>query len=119
MVFYGYGSAQVLYDCSITRDHERKIEDYKAKSIVALKALADENRLKILKLISQNERLINGKKIAKKLELSPSVVSRHLAQLKDAGLIEEYSSDKRNITYSFHISRLRALGEDLEAFIRG
>ena len=118
LVFYGYGTAQVLYNCSITRDHERKIEDYRKKSLVVLKALSDENRLKILKLISQNERMINGKKIAQKLDLSPSVVSRHLGQLKDAGLIEEYSTDKRNISYSFHISRLRALGEDLEAYIR-
>ncbi|MBN1686678.1 MAG: winged helix-turn-helix transcriptional regulator [Spirochaetales bacterium] len=117
-IFYGYGSAQVLYDCSMTEDRQRKADDYRTKSLAALKALADENRLKILKMISQNERLINGKRIAQKLDVSPSVVSRHLSQLKDAGLIEEFSTDKRNITYSFQISRLRALGQDIEAYIR-
>ncbi len=117
-VFYGYGAAQVLYDCSITRDHQRKVDDYRENSLIALKALADENRLKILKMISQNERMINGKKMAQKLELSPSVVSRHLGQLKHAGLIEEHTVDKRNITYTFQFSRLRALSKDLEAYIR-
>ncbi len=117
-VFYGYGSAQVLYDCSITQDHQRKVDDYRTSSLAVLKALADENRLKILKMISQHERMINGKKIAHKLDLSPSVVSRHLSQLKNAGLIREYSTDKRNITYSFEFSTLRTLGEELEAYIR-
>ncbi len=117
-IIYGYGSAQVLFDCSRTREHEQEIDDYKARSLVALKALADENRLKILKMISQNERLVNGKKMAQKLELSPSVVSRHLAQLKDSGLIKEYSTDNRNITYSFNITRFRGLREELEAYIR-
>jgi len=117
-VFYGYGSAQVLYDCSITGDRKREVDDYRTRSLAVIKALADDNRLKILKMISQNERMINGKSIAKKLDLSPSVVSRHLSQLKGAGLIKEYSTDKRNITYSFEFSRLRALGEDLVAYIR-
>ncbi len=117
-IFYGYGSAQVLFDCSRSREHEQEIDDFKKRSLAALKALADENRLKILKAISQNERMINGKKIAHKLELSPSVVSRHLAQLKGSGLIDEYSPDNRNITYSFNISRFRGLGEEIEAYIR-
>ena len=117
-VFYGYGTAQILYDCSRTVEHDREVDDHKRRSLPVLKALADENRLKILKTISQNERIMNGKKIAEKVMLSPSVVSRHLSQLKDAGLIEEHSADNRNITYSFRISRLRELGEDLEAFIR-
>jgi DNA-binding transcriptional ArsR family regulator len=117
-VFYGYGSAQILYDCSRTVEHDREVDDHKRRSLPVLKALADENRLKILKTISQNERIINGKKIAEKVKLSPSVVSRHLSQLKDAGLIEEHSADNRNITYSFQISRLKSLGEDIEAFIR-
>jgi DNA-binding transcriptional ArsR family regulator len=117
-IFYGYGSAQILYDCSKTVEHDREVDDHKRRSLPVLKALADENRLKILKTISQNERIINGKKIAERVMLSPSVVSRHLSQLKDAGLIEEHSSDNRNITYSFQISKLKSLGEDLEAFIR-
>jgi DNA-binding transcriptional ArsR family regulator len=117
-VIYGYGSLQLLFDCSRTREHEQEIDAYKTRSLIALKALSDENRLKILKIISQNERLVNGKRIARKLELSASVVSRHLAQLKGSGLIEEHSTDNRNITYSFNISRFRGLGEDLEAYIR-
>ena len=115
--FYGYGSVQILYDCSRTREREWEIEDFKRRSLLMLKALADENRLKILKEISQRERVMNGKALAEKLELSPSVISRHLSQLKEAGLIEEYSADNRNITYTFNIDRVRDLGGDIETFI--
>lgn len=118
VMYYGYGTIQLLYDCSRTEERVREIDNYKRSSLAALKALADDNRLKILKLISQKERLINGKCIAEKLGLSASVVSRHLGQLKDAGLIQEHSVDNRNITYTFSISRLRELSSDLETYIR-
>ena len=118
VVYYGYGKIQVLYDCTRTEQHDREVRASEERSLVALKALADENRLKILKLISQNERMLNGKSIAKKLKLSPSVVSRHISQLKAGGFVEEYSPDNRNITYDFNLDRLRALGDDIEAYIR-
>jgi len=118
VVYYGYGKIQILYDCTRTEEHDREVRASEERSLIALKALADENRLKILKLISQNERMLNGKSIAKKLELSPSVVSRHISQLKAGGFVEEYSPDNRNITYDFNLDRLRALGGDIEAYIR-
>ena len=118
IMYYGYGTIQLLYDCSRTEEHEREVDNYKRSSLSALKALADDNRLKILKLISQKERLINGKNIAEKLKLSASVVSRHLSQLKEAGLIEEHSVDNRNITYTFSLERLQSLGAEVERYIR-
>ena len=117
-VYYGYGNIHILYDCARTEEHEREVQASGERSLAALKALADENRLKILKLISQNERFLNGKSLAKKLDLSASVVSRHLAQLKSAGFIKEYSPDNRNISYNFDLERLRAVSTDLEAFIK-
>lgn len=49
------------------------------------KALGDENRLKLLKLIS--ERNICAKGLACRLEITEAAVSQHLKILKEAGLI--------------------------------
>ena len=117
-VYYGYGQAHILYDCLRTEEHERAVQASSERSLSALKALGDENRLKILKIVSQNERLCNGKSIAQKLGLSTSVVSRHLGQLKSAGFIAEFSPDNRNITYSFNLDAIRRVSSDLESFFK-
>lgn len=117
-VYYGYGQAHILYDCLRTEEHEREVEASSERSLNALKALGDENRLKILKLVSQHERLCNGKTIAQKLGLSTSVVSRHLGQLKSAGFISEFSPDNRSITYSFNLEAIRRVSQDLESFFK-
>ena len=82
-----------------------------------LRALADENRLKILRLISEEELAYNGRKIAEKLKLSPSVVSRHLGQLKDAGLVIEHSPDNRNILYIAQREKISELPQILLRYL--
>lgn len=118
IMYYGYGKVNLLYNCKRTEEREREIENSGERSLNVMRALSDENRMKILKLISKKERFLNGKGIAKELALSPSVVSRHLSQLKESGLIEEYSPDKRNITYSFNPDRLKEIGRDIEEYLR-
>ncbi|MFP4363076.1 MAG: ArsR/SmtB family transcription factor [Spirochaetia bacterium] len=61
----------------------------KEQLITILKALADEKRLGLLQKINTNAYGLNGKMLARHLNLSTSVISRHLKQLKDAGLIDE------------------------------
>ncbi len=56
---------------------------------------------------------MNGKKIAAHLELSAPTVSRHLTQLRDAGLITEESQDSRTITYRLQNDALQALSKSL------
>lgn len=51
------------------------------------KALADENRLRILHLLQQRELCVC--EIVKILGISQSKASRHLAYLKNAGLVED------------------------------
>lgn len=51
-----------------------------------LKALADENRIRILKVISGKGTCVCF--IEKALKMTQSNVSRHLTKLRDAGLIE-------------------------------
>jgi DNA-binding transcriptional ArsR family regulator len=90
----------------------------KSDLLAVFKALSDEKRLKILKLIAFNEQLANGKIIAERLTLSSSVVSRHLAQLRGCGLINEHSPDNRNITYSLDMEKISAISKDLQTFIK-
>jgi DNA-binding transcriptional ArsR family regulator len=116
MTYYGYGVVTVLYDCTKTEERGREIRKERDDAIAANKALGDKNRLKILKLISLHEKSINGQKIAHRLELSPSVVSRHLNMLKEAGLVEEFSPDNRNITYSVNIDVLTSLPEKIQNY---
>jgi DNA-binding transcriptional ArsR family regulator len=54
--------------------------------IKALKALADERRLKILQLLSTNDLCVGA--LAKHLGISKPAVSQHLQILRKAGLVK-------------------------------
>jgi ArsR family transcriptional regulator len=53
-----------------------------------IKALADQNRLRLLNLLLQQELCVCELEVL--LELSQTNVSRHLAKLREAGLIQAY-----------------------------
>ena len=55
------------------------------KSLMMLKALADESRLEIFKLLLDREAYIEV--LSERLKLSPSTVSFHVKKLCDAGLV--------------------------------
>ncbi len=115
--YYGWGKLTVIYNCSSSDEELAQFKHLREDLLKKFKSLADEKRLKILRLVAMNEKVVNGKWLAAHLELSPSVVSRHLSQLKSAGFIDEHSSDNRNITYSIKWDPVRKLGEHLEALI--
>ena len=60
----------------------------RAEILVRLNALADDTRLRILKLISENGEL-HSQEIMARLELSQSATSRHLKQLSATGYLNE------------------------------
>ncbi|TEU18521.1 MAG: metalloregulator ArsR/SmtB family transcription factor [Anaerolineales bacterium] len=60
----------------------------RAEIVVRLSALADDNRLRILKLISENGEL-SSQDIMASLGLSQSAASRHLKQLSASGYLSE------------------------------
>lgn len=64
--------------------------------IDVLKALADENRLRIIQLILQAELCVC--EIETLLDMTQSNVSRHLSKLKQAGIIES-SKDGQWVHY--------------------
>lgn len=54
-------------------------------AIKVLKAIADETRFKILKLLLQHNYCVRV--LSRKLELSESAISQHLKVLREAGLL--------------------------------
>ena len=72
------------------------------------KALSDETRLRILALLSSGEICVCDLMAA--LELPQSTVSRHLAYLRNAGLVED---ERRGIWMFYRLNQPGALGDDL------
>ena len=66
-----------------------------AECIGALKALGEENRLRILRLLLSNEQNVNA--ISTSLQISPYNVSKHLTVLRHAGLIRCRKSGRERL----------------------
>jgi DNA-binding transcriptional ArsR family regulator len=80
-----------------------------------LTALADENRLRILELLVQQDEM-HAQEIIAALDLSQSNVSRHLKQLVSLGYLYERRGEGANKTYrlsSFYIERTARALEQL------
>jgi ArsR family transcriptional regulator len=58
-----------------------------------LKAIAEENRIKILRLLLKGDNYVNN--IAEELKMKQYHVSRHLTILKKAGLVQALREGKR------------------------
>jgi DNA-binding transcriptional ArsR family regulator len=116
-VFYGYGNITVLFDSERTEARRAQIEQNKGQAITMCKALSDSSRLDILRAIAQHGDDMNGKRIAAKLSLSASAVSRHLSQLKEAGLISEETEDNRTIVYHLQEDTITGLPDLLLDFL--
>jgi DNA-binding transcriptional ArsR family regulator len=66
------------------------VEESQATSrevVRVLAALSDENRFRIVELLAEREDELSCGSIGKALDLSPSLLSHHLAILADAGII--------------------------------
>ncbi len=115
--FFGYGNMTVLFDSE--RTETQFVQNRRAQDEVLniSKALGDMTRLKILRLIAQNDGHIHGKRIAGKLELSASAVSRQLAQLRDAGLIVEEPGDDQTVNYRLQKEVITSLPDKLLTFL--
>lgn len=118
VIFYGYGNITVVFDSERTQERLAQIEQGKDHALAILKALGDSSRLDIVRQIARREGMINGKQIAAKLKLSASAVSRHLGQLKEAGVITEETRDNRAITYYVQWDALKTLPDLLTDYLR-
>jgi DNA-binding transcriptional ArsR family regulator len=77
---------------------------------LALKALADDNRLKILGLLSQNPH--TGEQLATLLNLRPSTISHHLSRLRQAGLVSAKAVSYYSV-YHLEADSLAAIAHQL------
>jgi DNA-binding transcriptional ArsR family regulator len=76
-----------------------------------LKALADENRLKLVALLLSHNLCVGA--LAKRLEISEAAVSQHLQVLRKAGLVK---GEKRGYWTHYRVERdvLRQLADQLD-----
>ncbi len=72
------------------------------------KALSDETRLRILALLSSGELCVCDLMAA--LELPQSTVSRHLAYLRNAGLVDD---ERRGVWMFYRLKQANVLGDEL------
>ncbi|MGI6607985.1 MAG: ArsR/SmtB family transcription factor [Erysipelotrichaceae bacterium] len=77
-----------------------------------LKAIADESRMNILKLLLRHNYCVRA--LAKELELTEATVSQHLKVLKEAGLLV---GEKRGYFMHYSVERevLHELAKEIEA----
>ena len=81
-------------------------------TIIVMKALGDETRMKILKLLLSHNYCVRA--LAKNLNISEAAVSQHLKTLREAGLIVG-SKQSYFVHYSVNRDVLHTLAEDIEA----
>jgi DNA-binding transcriptional ArsR family regulator len=78
-------------------------------ALQALAALSHATRLEVFRLLMREGAIgMPAGQIAERLEVGPSTLSPHLAQLERAGLVTS-SRDERRIIYAVNIEGMRAL----------
>ncbi len=117
---YGWGAVTLLYDAFHQAAFHQTLGIAPAQSnreslARAFAALSDENRLQILRHVAQSPEL-NGSWLAHKLGISRPAVSRHMALLRQAGLVEERQEENR-VLYSLRLDGVRELGTQLLAYL--
>jgi DNA-binding transcriptional ArsR family regulator len=88
----------------------------RSELLMRLNTLADETRLHILELLTQEEEL-GAKDIMTRLDLSQSAASRHLRQLSVTGYLVEGRRDGSKY-YRLNQDRVKDTTEAIEAFLK-
>lgn len=113
LFFFSKGITKVLFGA---QQSERFEEGTTALSrsdlLVRLTALADDSRLQILELLTENKQLY-AQEIADILQLSQSSISRHLIQLSATGYLNE-RRDKKGKCYTVNSERIEDTARLLE-----
>jgi DNA-binding transcriptional ArsR family regulator len=85
-----------------------------AATVRLYRALGDESRLRILRLLAERDRYLT--ELANELELSKPTISHHVAQLRSAGLVT--MTEQGNLTYyTLRRDRIDEAGPELRAFL--
>ena len=84
--------------------------------LIALKALADPTRLKILRYLSQEE--LTPSELSRRLNLRAPTVTHHLKELRLAGLIHVTLRGQEKL-YRTRLGALDSIHSDLKGFLKG
>lgn len=101
-----------LYISKCYKGIEMSIQETNSELLAFFKALADENRLKIVGLLAQREYSVE--ELAETLDLGVSTTSHHLARLSKAGL----ASARTDGHYYLYSLKTDALKEMAEKFLK-
>ncbi len=115
LMFFGYGSVTIIYDCQLTEKRKDQLETLEDEIIVMIKAVGDKTRLALLRLIVQDPNLY-GLQLSKLCGVSQPSVSRHIRILKEAGLLEEKPVGN-HITYEVRRERVESLAPQLIGYL--
>lgn len=96
------------YDEPKTADTQELVE--------LLKAVGDEHRLEILRMLQDGERCVC--EIHEPLCLPQNLASHHLKALREAGLVNT-RRDGRKIIYSLNTEKFKVVSEMLNEIIKG
>lgn len=100
-----YGKSGMVQEVGIRYDDTDQLKEHLADDLATVsKALSEPVRLKIMMLVAQREN-IKAQEMAQILNITPATVSRHLAQLKQNGLIVEHRDGGYN-TYTINRGEL-------------
>jgi len=106
-IFFGARSPQGFLNADHHLSH--------AELLVRLRALADDNRLHILKMLAQVQEL-KSQDIIERLDLSQSAASRHLQQLSATGFLTERRCEGAKC-YQFNPDRMEDTLEALRSYL--
>lgn len=82
--------------------------------IEVIKALGDETRIEILKIIGKRE--LNASEIANQCILSRPTISHHLQILRRAKILQ-YRKEGKEIYYSVNMNTLKVFSQSLLGFV--
>jgi DNA-binding transcriptional ArsR family regulator len=116
--FYAGGTFWILFGARLPQGAKYHAPDLsRAEVLVRLSALADNNRLRILKMISERGEQ-RSQDVISSLELSQSTVSRHLKQLCATGYLSERRCNGAKC-YELNPERIRDTLQAISAFLLG
>jgi DNA-binding transcriptional ArsR family regulator len=84
-----------VLDVSTLPESERSSRDLARRVVPTFKALADENRLTLLLLLAERSRTV--KELQEASGLSQTLVSHHLAPLREQGLVSVEPRGRANV----------------------
>ncbi|HWI64578.1 MAG TPA: metalloregulator ArsR/SmtB family transcription factor [Symbiobacteriaceae bacterium] len=114
LMFYRLGPIQIFFYDPLYEE-PRQIEEAPESLVLGFSALADANRLKLLRLIARET--LPAQEMARQLDLNESTVSRHLRLLIEAGLVGRERQEGKFIYYSLQPERLDTLLQAVKAYL--